>query len=81
MDIYLKEFALEQRLVGILLIIIGLCSGCTSQQLYATGQSYRRNQCLHLADPGDHDRCFGNAEASYDEYKRKASELQRETRR
>lgn len=80
MDIYLKEFALEQKLVGILLIINGLCSGCTPQQLYATGQSYQGNQCLHLAGPGDHDRCLGNAEASYDEYKRKASGLQRETR-
>jgi hypothetical protein len=78
MDIYFKKFLLNQRRVGFLLVIIGLCSGCTSQQLYATGQSYQRNQCLHLADPGDRDRCLGNAEASYDEYKRKDSRVQGE---
>jgi len=76
MDIYFKEIVL--RLVGILLII-SLCPSCTSPQLYATGQSYQRNQCLHLADYGDRDRCLGNAEASYDEYKRKLSREQGET--
>lgn len=78
MDIYFKEFVLGQRFTEILLVICGLCSGCTSQQLYATGQSYQRNQCLHLADYGDRDRCLGNAEASYDEYKRKVSREQGE---
>lgn len=73
MDIYLKEFVLEQRLVGILFVTIGLCSGCTSQQLYATGQSYQRNQCLHLADQGDREKCLSKTNTSYEDYKREVS--------
>lgn len=73
MDIYLKESALDQRRVGFLLLIIGLCSGCTSQQLYATGQSYQRNQCLYRPDQGDREKCLSNANSSYEDYKREAS--------
>lgn len=70
MDIDLKEFELEQRVIGILLVISGLCSGCTSQQLYTTFQAYQRNQCLYRPEQGDRNQCFGNTNSSYDEYKR-----------
>jgi len=73
MDLYLKEFVFGQRLVGILFVIIGLCSGCTSQKLYTTAQAYQRNQCLYHPEQGDRNQCFSNANSSYDEYKREAS--------
>jgi len=77
MDLYLKEFAFGQRHIGVLFVTIGLCSGCTSQQLYMTAQAYQRNQCLYRPEQGDRDQCLGNSNQSYDEYNRKASGLQR----
>jgi len=44
-----------------------LASGCTSQQMYATGQAYQRNRCLEIPDQrGD---CMSQS-PSYEEYKR-----------
>lgn len=43
--------------------------GCTSQQLYGVGESYQRNQCLHLPDKAQSDECLKNM-TSYDDYKR-----------
>ena len=51
-------------------VVLAFCTGCSSQQLYATGQAYQRNQCMHLPDPDDRDRCLSNANATYDDYKR-----------
>ncbi|MBL8439252.1 MAG: hypothetical protein JNM61_13715 [Zoogloeaceae bacterium] len=44
--------------------------GCTSQQLYATGQSYQRNQCAHLPDQTEREKCQRDANLGYDDYKR-----------
>jgi hypothetical protein len=51
-------------------IVCSLFSGCTSQQLYGTGQEYQRNQCLHIPDKVESDRCLGKINTSYDDYKR-----------
>jgi hypothetical protein len=53
-------------------IACGLASGCTSQQLYATGQSYQRNQCQKMPDQSERERCLSNAGTSHDDYKREA---------
>jgi hypothetical protein len=45
-------------------------SGCSSQQLYNTGQSYQRNQCLNMPDQAERDRCLGKTDTRYDDYRR-----------
>lgn len=67
-DIDLKLLVLVQKVVAILLVMIGLGSGCTARQLYDTGQSYRRNQCLYLADQGERDTCLSRANMPYEDY-------------
>ena len=47
-----------------------LSSGCTSQQLYGAGQEYQRNQCLHMPDKAESDRCLSKMDTSYDDYRR-----------
>jgi hypothetical protein len=53
------------------LILAGtLLPGCSSQQMYASGQSYQRNQCERLPDMGERQRCLEKANMSYEEYKK-----------
>lgn len=44
--------------IAVILSFCSLFSGCTSQQLYATGQEYQRNQCQHIHDKAESDRCL-----------------------
>jgi len=53
----------------LVLIIAILCTGCSSQQLYATGQAYQRNQCLNSQDQSKLHGCMGNEDITYDQYK------------
>ena len=64
-----------QRFFGFVLatVFLGLCSGCTSQQLYQSGQASQRNQCLKLPDQGDREKCLSNANMTYDQYKQETS--------
>jgi hypothetical protein len=52
------------------LIALGAAAGCSSQQMYASGQNYQRNQCERLPDMGERQRCLEKANMSYEEYKR-----------
>lgn len=54
-------------LAGLALSVSG---GCTAQQLYATGQSYQRNQCAHLPDQTEREKCQRDANLGYDDYQR-----------
>lgn len=58
------------RIAIALLIVLGAVSACTSQQRYASGQNYQRNQCERLPDMGERQRCLEKANMSYEEYKR-----------
>jgi hypothetical protein len=58
------------RIAIALLIVLGAASACTSQQMYASGQGYQRNQCERLPDMGERQRCLEKANVSYEEYKR-----------
>ncbi|MCB1887562.1 MAG: hypothetical protein KDH20_08135 [Rhodocyclaceae bacterium] len=49
-------------------------AACSSQQLYATGQSYQRQQCHRLADEADRNSCLSDADRSYEDYKRELPE-------
>jgi len=67
-----KERILIQKYLSIAVIpiVCTLFSGCTSQQLYGTGQECQRNQCLHISDKNESDRCLRKINTSYDDYKR-----------
>jgi hypothetical protein len=45
-------------------------SGCSSQQMYASGQGYQRNQCERLPDMGERQHCLEKANMSYEQYRR-----------
>lgn len=47
-------------------------TGCTTQQLYNTGQSWQRNQCTQLMDQQERERCMANAGSSYETYKKQS---------
>ena len=51
-------------------IVCCLFNGCSSQQAYGIGQEYQRNQCLHIPDKAESDRCLSKINTSYDDYKR-----------
>jgi len=51
-------------------IVLGALPGCTSQQMYASGQAYQRQQCERLPDMGERQRCLEKASMSYEDYKK-----------
>jgi hypothetical protein len=53
-------------------LILLAASGCTSRQLYDTGQSYQRNQCERLLDQTERQRCLERANTTYDDYKQES---------
>jgi hypothetical protein len=56
--------------ISIISIYCGFFSGCTSEQLYATGQAYQRNQCQQLPDQDARKQCLSKTNSSYDDYKK-----------
>ncbi len=58
----------------VVVAVLMLSSGCSSQQLYATGQAYQRNQCYKIPDDAGRESCLERAGKSYDEYKRETDE-------
>ena len=52
-------------------------AACSSEQLYQTGRSAQREECNKLQDPLQRERCFKDADTSYDAYKREAEGLRK----
>jgi hypothetical protein len=50
-------------------LILLTATGCTSRQVYDTGQSYQRNRCERLLDQAERQRCLERAGTTYDDYK------------
>ncbi|MBI5922186.1 MAG: hypothetical protein HY847_11155 [Betaproteobacteria bacterium] len=48
--------------------------GCSSQQLYNTGQAWQRNECNKVVDAQERNRCMGSTNTSYEDYKRQTEE-------
>lgn len=48
--------------------------GCTSQQLYSSGQEWQKTECRKLPVQ-EQQRCMASAAMSYDEYKRQSDAL------
>mgnify|MGYP000473426747 CR=1 FL=1 len=60
--------------VGVM-ALAALLAGCSTEQFYASGQNWQRNQCSKLLDSQERGRCLKNADASYDSYKQQAERL------
>jgi hypothetical protein len=60
-------------LITLVLTCSAASSGCTSQQGYASAQSWQRSECNKLLDQSERDRCMANASMPYDDYKRESA--------
>lgn len=49
-----------------------LLPACTSEQIYAAGRHWQRQECARLPDPQQRDRCHQDAGQPYETYKRDA---------
>lgn len=47
-------------------------TGCTTQQLYNTGQAWQRNECSKIMDQQERVRCLSSTSASYEAYKKQS---------
>lgn len=47
-------------------------TGCTTQQLYNTGQAWQRNECNRLMDQQERSRCLSSTSTSYEAYKQQS---------
>lgn len=59
--------------------VFTLASGCTSNQVYQSGQNWQRLECQKIQDLSDRNKCLSDASTSYEDYKRK-SEAARSSR-
>ncbi|WP_460531308.1 hypothetical protein [Chitinimonas naiadis] len=54
-------------LVGVLILAI---SGCSSKQLYLSGQNWQQEECNKQPDMQARQRCLARANTSYEDYRR-----------
>jgi hypothetical protein len=50
------------------LAVFSALYACTSEQIYATGQNWQRNECSKLADSQERERCISQTRTSFDTY-------------
>ena len=55
-------------------VLAGLLGGCSSAQIYQSGQNWQRNECSKL-DGVARERCTKDASTSYDSYRQKAERI------
>jgi hypothetical protein len=70
-----KEFNLRPAFLLFALFITPHLLGCSSQQLYNTGQAWQRNECSKIADAQERNRCMASTNTSYEDYKRQTEEV------
>lgn len=61
---------MKNLIILVNLIVFSALYGCTSEQIYSTGQNWQRNECNKLADSQDRERCIKQTSTSYDTYQR-----------
>lgn len=50
--------------------LLALCSACTPEQLYGSGQAYQRNRCLNMPTQEQQAQCMQAADKPYGDYRR-----------
>lgn len=56
-------------LVWFLTLGAAALAGCSSKQLYQTGQAWQEHECFRIDDVQARNRCLSNASVSYEQYK------------
>ena len=59
-------------IIGIAATALITGTGCTTQQLYSTGQAWQRNECNRLMDQQERSRCLSSSSTSYEAYKQQS---------
>ena len=67
-----NQFSRISILITVALTCSAASTGCTSQQGYASAQSWQRSECNKLLDQSERERCMANASMPYDDYKRES---------
>lgn len=63
-----QSHLLQRARPAIGLVMAALLAGCTSQQMYATGQQAQRSQCMQLVEQAAVDRCLQQSDLPYEHY-------------
>jgi len=58
--------------IGIVATLLIAGTGCTTQQLYSTGQAWQRNECSRMMDQQERNRCLSSTSTSYEAYKQQS---------
>lgn len=66
-----------KRCIGgaMLVAMLVLSMGCSSQQAYGAGQAWQRNECYKLEQLNDRNRCLQQAGRPYEDYQRESDAL------
>ena len=56
-------------LAGLLFVCLTLCA-CSSQQMYSSGQAYKRSECNRIESAQERAACMKQADTSYETYKK-----------
>lgn len=59
-------------LLAVSALIATTLPGCSSEQVYNTGQAWRRSTCDQMADREQRARCQQEADRSYDSFKKES---------
>jgi hypothetical protein len=54
-------------------------TACSSQQTYASGQTWQRNECNKIIDMQERQRCVAKSNDSYDTYQKQVDDLKKPT--
>ncbi len=63
--------------IGIVATLLIAGTGCTTQQLYSTGQAWQRNECSRMMDQQERNRCLSSTSTSYEAYKQQSGSRKR----
>lgn len=60
---------------SIVILFFLMACGCTSEQLFHTGQEYQREQCRQQEPSSKYKQCMEQAEGNYGNYKKDKQEI------
>ena len=67
----------RRMLLSVVVAALFTLAACSSQQLYGSGQAWKRNQCQRMPDTRERERCLDSTAATYEEYQRQREEVRR----
>jgi hypothetical protein len=64
---------LKAEMKRLLLIVVLLASGCSTEQAYHSVKGWQKNECNKQADNAAREQCLKETDTSYDEYKKQTA--------